>query len=375
MRRAATAGCLLTACLVTAVVWAPPAAAHTVTGVSPTNYRSRIVGVSPELPGVSVRLLDLGRRVELTNEGDADVVVLGYEGEPYLRVGPSGVYENRRSPTVEANEVGGTASTTSTSTPAPGRPRADVDVPPPEWRRISTGHTARWRDHRTRWEGPDPPAVEAAPGEAHIVSQWDIQLRRGDTASTVSGVITWVPGPSPLPGVLLAVSLLAATVAGAFSRRWGWWLGAAVAVLVAADVMSSVTAAAASETNTGDFLLQMLLGSFMATVAWVVGALAVGPLQRERSTGLFAAALVALILTLYSLPDALGLGRSQLPNVAPAAAARAATATVLGVGLGLMAAVVIVFKRNPELLPANTPEEPDEEKPRVDHGNGAGDGN
>ena len=85
---------------------AQPAAAHVVTGVSPTNYRSRIVGVTPPLPDVEVKLLDLGRRVELTNRGDTDVIVLGYEGEPYLRVGPTGVYENDLSPTAEENREG-----------------------------------------------------------------------------------------------------------------------------------------------------------------------------------------------------------------------------------------------------------------------------
>ena len=58
------------ACLVAATgVWglalvasASPAGAHTVTGVAPTNYRSEVLGISPPLPGLKVRLLDLGRR-------------------------------------------------------------------------------------------------------------------------------------------------------------------------------------------------------------------------------------------------------------------------------------------------------------------------
>jgi len=85
--------------------FASPASAHTVTGVAPTDYRSEIVGVNPRLPGVSVRLLDLGNRVEMTNAGTVDVVVLGYYGEPYLRVGPAGAFENRRSPSVALNRV------------------------------------------------------------------------------------------------------------------------------------------------------------------------------------------------------------------------------------------------------------------------------
>ena len=74
------------------VIAAPPADAHTITGVAPTNYRSEIVAVTPKWQGVSVRLLDLGNRVELVNSSRTDVVVLGYQGEPYLRVGPYGVH-------------------------------------------------------------------------------------------------------------------------------------------------------------------------------------------------------------------------------------------------------------------------------------------
>src|SRR5205823_199713 len=83
---AAGAGAAMALVLVTA----PPASAHTITGVAPTDYRSEILGVNPKWAGVSVHLLDLGNRVELVNTGPVDVVVLGYQGEPYLRVGAAG---------------------------------------------------------------------------------------------------------------------------------------------------------------------------------------------------------------------------------------------------------------------------------------------
>jgi len=92
---------------------APPAEAHTVTGVSPTNYRSQVLDLAPKLAGVTVRLLDLGNRVELVNTG-ADVSVLGYQGEPYLRVGPAGVFENTRSPAVYLNRTSAGQSTSTT---------------------------------------------------------------------------------------------------------------------------------------------------------------------------------------------------------------------------------------------------------------------
>ena len=122
--------------------------------------------------------------------------------------------------------------------------------------------------------------------------------------------------------------------------------------MVAADVGNAFAAAAASDPPLSDLLLTVFLGGFITTAAWVVGVLGIGPLQRERSTGLFAAGLASLMMVLYTLPEALGLGRSQIPTVAPFGLARAATATVLGIGLGLIVAVVIVFRRHPELLPS-----------------------
>ena len=82
---------------------ASPAAAHGVGGREPTNVRSRILSVSPQLPGLDVELIEDGARVELTNTGPTEVTVLGYEDEPYLRVGPEGVFENTRSPAVYQN--------------------------------------------------------------------------------------------------------------------------------------------------------------------------------------------------------------------------------------------------------------------------------
>src|SRR5205085_7932947 len=114
LRRLAAAG---GAGLVLALLAAPPAEAHTVTGVSPTNYRSEVLGVNPRLPGVSVHLLDLGNRVELVNQGAVDVIVLGYQGEPYLRVGRAGVFENRSSPAGAWNR--GTAASTPTANALP----------------------------------------------------------------------------------------------------------------------------------------------------------------------------------------------------------------------------------------------------------------
>jgi hypothetical protein len=69
-----------------------PVMSHPATEFAPTNYQTRITAITPAIPGLSMRVLDRGDQLELTNVTGRDLVVLGYEGEPYLRVGPAGAF-------------------------------------------------------------------------------------------------------------------------------------------------------------------------------------------------------------------------------------------------------------------------------------------
>jgi hypothetical protein len=332
--------------LVLVIGSAAPAEAHTITGVSPTDYRSQIIGVDPSLPGVTVRLLDLGNRVELVNRGTEDVVVLGYSGEPYLRVGPGGVFENRRSPSVALNRTSATTASPVTTL----APNADL-LGPPSWHRTAGGRSVRWRDRRTRWEGSAPAAVKAAPDQTQVVvPQWLIGLRRGAQAASVFGRITYVPGPSPAPWLGVAVVLLAATAASGLLRRWGAAMSVALALLIAVDVVHSFGIAAATHDPVLTQVGRVVLGGIVATLGWIVGAAAIGPLQDEREGGLVGAAVAGFLLAAFSgVGDLPTLIRSQVPYSFSASAARAAVAVTMGVGFGLALAALIVLRRHPEL--------------------------
>lgn len=345
LRRLGAAG---GAALALVMVGAPPADAHTITGVAPTDYRSEIVGVNPAWPGVSAHLLDLGNRVELVNKGKADVVVLGYQGEPYLRVGPAGVFENSRSPSVALNKATATGTTTTTAPPA----NASAEpIPQPSWHRTGDGDSVRWRDRRTRWEGPAPPEVTSAPDQTHVVvPQWLIGLRRGTEDASVNGRITYVPGPSPVPWLALAAVFLAATAAGALLRRWGPALSAALAVIVAVDVVHSFGIAAASHDPVLTQIVRVVLGGIVATLGWIIGAAAIGPLQDEREGGVVGAAVAGFLLAAFSgVGDLTTLTRSQVPYAFSASAARAAVAVTMGAGFGLALAALLVFRRHPDI--------------------------
>ena len=109
---------------------AGPASAHTISGPRPTNYRSHIVAMAPVEPGITARVVDLGNKFELTNRSSTEITVLGYEGEPYLRIGPDGIFENLHSQATYINRtrLGGTVpagiDTSPTARPSGRRSRA-----------------------------------------------------------------------------------------------------------------------------------------------------------------------------------------------------------------------------------------------------------
>lgn len=148
---------LVVASVVVVAVLGPaaPAGAHTVTGVQPTNYRSEITAITPDTPELTVDLVDLGNRIRLSYHGTEDLVVVGYDGEPYLRLGPRGVFENRRSPAVALNRPN--ASSTTMVPPAAVEPSA------PEWHRVSDGSAATWRDRRLAGKESNPPPWQRGP--------------------------------------------------------------------------------------------------------------------------------------------------------------------------------------------------------------------
>ena len=323
---------------------APPAEAHTISGISATNYRSEILAVSPPDPNASVRLLELGRMVKLTNRGTTDLVVLGYDSEPYLRVGPRGVFENTNSPTLYKNRLTAEGST-------PETPKSATAKASPTWKRTGGGTTVKWRDQRTRWEGPDAPSVTAAPDRRQVVvPSWSILLERGSSRLTVTGSIVYVPAPSLVPWAILTVVLLLLTAAAGLTDRWGPFLSAAVALLLAVDVVQSI----ASGLLTGDaipiVLLKVLLGGIFATVAWIVGVISIAPLQESKEGALVGAGVAGLFIALFSgLQDLNTFVSSQAPSPLPDGLARAGIAIALGVGLGLVAAVFVTIRAHPDV--------------------------
>ena len=174
---------------------APLAAAHR----GNPNMRSEVTAITPETDGVTVTVLNNDDRLELHNTSGKDVVIAGYEDEPYARVLGDG--------TVEVN-------TNSEAYHLNDDRYGDVKVPAdlgsePKWKRLSKTGRFEWHDHRMHWMSQSrPPQVKDEGTETHIFD-WKVPITIAGAQGRIDGTLDWVP----LPGGGLPTGLIWGTAA------------------------------------------------------------------------------------------------------------------------------------------------------------------
>lgn len=236
------------------------ALAHNGTGGENSDYRIEITGWQGDHTGVTLRVVELGNRLELERTTAESVLVLGYEGEPYVRLDADGVFENTNSPAHYLNRD----RFASTNPPASASAAAEVS-----WSLVTGGSTFRWHDHRAHWMSTTPRAdVQADPDVQHVVfdaNRIDLVIDGRDAAAIVR--VTWLPQPER------AVWLLVATLLGLAT--------AAVLVLVDSTIplipVLAVAGAGASLVGQGPSTLRHGLGG-----ACLLLAAAAFPLRRPQ---------------------------------------------------------------------------------------------
>lgn len=312
-----------------AVVTAAPASAHTISGPKASNYRSKIVSVTPSAPGVSIRVVDLGAKVELTNRSRTDVIVLGYEGEQYLRIGPAGVFENLHSSATYVNRSlkGGVIPD-------------GVDTKPgavPQWHKVSDGHSARWHDHRAHWMQPGlPPQVASDPGAFHHLSVAHITFVHNGTTSDATLALDWVPGPSGMRWIPVVVVTFLVGLAAALVARFWRALAVLIGILVAIDAAHAIAYEIARPGTNVAKGVQFVGGTFVSILVWIVAVPTVIGLWRRRDEALYGAIFVGLMVALVGgASDVTSLWHSQLPPAGPDVLTRLEVALALGLGGGV----------------------------------------
>ncbi|MCB1001613.1 MAG: hypothetical protein KDB40_20145 [Acidimicrobiales bacterium] len=312
--------------LVTLVLGASPAAADP---PRPTDYRSEIVAISPSVPGLEARIIGGDSFIELTTSGH-DVVVLGYDREPYLHFDADGtVRENVRSPARWLN----LDRYSESSVP----PEADASAPP-EWEPVGSGGRYAWHDHRTHWMVEVPP-FGLGPGDQ--ILDGVIPLVVDGEAVEISVRSVWMPGPSWVPWLLAAV---VAAVAGAIvvafgARRPRVGLGLVTAAAAMATIVG-VWQTRSVPSETGPPITHWAL----PVSAVVIGVAAlVGPWSAFTRRG--AALVVAVQLAVWTVLRLDVLDHAILPTSAPFWLDRVVTA-VTGVWavIGAYAAIVAIVR-------------------------------
>ncbi|RZU73768.1 hypothetical protein EV384_2189 [Micromonospora kangleipakensis] len=339
LRRAAV---VVMAALAALLALAAPAAAHGADAPDGTDYRAAATALAPARPGLTVRVVEAGARLELINRTGRDVEVLGYSGEPYLRVGPGGVYENSRSPATYLNRtIAG-----DTSLPPEADPAAT-----PTWQRVDRGQSVRWHDQRALWLESSPPAqVRADPGRPHRVRDWVVPLRDGDQTVEVRGTLDWVPPPDAYPWwVATTLAFLAIAAAGLAPAGTATGVRAlrAVGALLALGGLATVAFTVGRELDAGaDGLGGILLGLVNGQI-WTLltglGAVAAGGYAlARREAADFALALAGACLTIFAgFANVAVLSRSVVPVVWPATAARVLVVLILATGAGALGAGIL----------------------------------
>ncbi|MCW3815463.1 hypothetical protein ONA91_13465 [Micromonospora sp. DR5-3] len=333
------AGVVVTAALAALLALAAPAAAHGADAPAGTDYRAEVTSLSPARPGLTARMVEAGARLELTNRTGPEVEVLGYSGEPYLRVGPGGVYENTRSPATYLNRT----ITGDTQLP----PQADPAAAP-SWRRVSDGPSARWHDQRTLWLESDlPPQVTADPTREQRVRDWVVPVRAGGEPIEVRGTLDWVPPPDPYPwwaaatlGFLLVGAAGLVPGGSAAGGRALRGVGALLALGGLATVALSVGRALdAGAEGVGGVLLGLVGGQTWPLLTGL-GALAAGGYAlARREAADFTLALAGACLALFAgVANLAVLSRSVVPVLWPASLARVLVTLILATGAGAVAA-------------------------------------
>ncbi|MFU8876274.1 hypothetical protein [Micromonospora sp. SL4-19] len=336
------AGLVVVAALAALLALATPAAAHGADAPDGTDYRAEVAAISPARPGLTARMVEAGARLELTNRTGPEVEVLGYSGEPYLRIGPGGVYENTRSPATYLNR------TIAGDTQLP--PQADPAAVP-VWQRISDGPSARWHDQRTLWmESAPPPQVGADPTRQQRIRDWVVPLRAGDDPVEVRGTLDWVPPPDAYPWwVAATLGFLLIGAAGLVPSGTATGVRAlrAVGALLALGGLATVAFTVgrvldAGAEGVGGVLLG-LVGEQVWTLLTGLGAVAAGGYAlARREAADFTLALAGACLTLFAgVANLAVLSRSVVPVAWPAGLARVLVALALATGAGAVAAGIL----------------------------------
>lgn len=311
------------AAFISPILVASPASAHGLGGPQPTNVDITVRGTEPEILGISVRMINLGYLIELKNAGPNTVVVIGYDREPYLRIGPDGVEVNRLSPATFLNR---------SATPSGILPHGLDARVKPRWESISKDPTAQWHDHRAHWMGRGP--VHDAEWSVPLIIKTRVANPEG--GASIVGTLNSVAAPSALPWALIAAITALALGALGLTRRWVGILICALFVITVSEALHIAGTWGAWSAGIPNRLLG-LAPSLFTLVFSVIALLVLVARRSSRPDSATPLALIAGIFIAISggLADLSTFTHAFAPTTLSMPIARLTVALAIGGGIGV----------------------------------------
>lgn len=180
------------------------------------DYRSEITSIRPAAlgEGLEVSIVNFDDHVRLVNRTGKEVVIKGYDGEPYARIASDGaVYVNLNSPAYYLNED----RFADVEVPA----RADAKATP-DWKKVDDNGIFEWHDHRSHYMGTGTPSQVTDESKETKVFDYTIPIEVGGEPARINGTLTWVGTGSKapvIPFVILGLAIIAAIVFWLMRRR------------------------------------------------------------------------------------------------------------------------------------------------------------
>jgi hypothetical protein len=188
-----------------ALLVAPAAAAHG--GGGALGFESTVTSIRPAVTGLTVTVLDSDDRLQLSNETGKPLIVVGYQGEPYLAFRNGRVYRNAHSPATYVNDD----RFGQAPLPSDADPHAT-----PEWKEVAPRERYDWHDHRIHWMSRTlPPKVRAAKNKAQHVFDWKVPTTLDGKRVTIAGSLDYRPPPGQKFQKVLIVPIVLLAIGGA----------------------------------------------------------------------------------------------------------------------------------------------------------------
>ncbi|MGH2895721.1 MAG: hypothetical protein ACRDPM_20980 [Solirubrobacteraceae bacterium] len=318
-QRGRLAGALL---VIVAVLGLPAtAAAHGPVDPAASSYLARVAQVPT---GVTVKVVDGDQRLWLRADPRRTVVVLDYQGAPYLRFSAAGIQVNTASAMYYLNQV-----------PAQTPPIRTGPRVTPRWSHVIAGHTYGWHDGRLHALA----TAALAPGATYL-GRWQVPVSVDGAKTAIAGGLYYAASPSIVWFWPILVALACVLAARRLRRPE---LDERVARGLAATALTGFTVAVIGQELHGRPSVsvgqEIMLAVALAFAAWGAWRLA------RRRHGWFTFFIIAAVAIWEGASLIAVLLDGYVLLALPSALARVAVVACLSAGVALLPVVFALAER------------------------------